>query len=172
MLRICIGELVEQVGGTLTFGSLPPLAGRYEPIRRIVVDSRVARPGDVFWGLEGPTYQGAHFAEEAFLRGAMGVVIEGRHVEPWAGRFSLRVPDANTALLRLSTARAGRLRKRRHHNAHGTTTDKVEALLSGQPISLPTLIEGLQQQLAMHSHVERGVSNRTTKILEVPPTVS
>jgi UDP-N-acetylmuramyl pentapeptide synthase len=99
---LLIGDLAAIVGGELRFGSLPPLAGTAEPIRRIVLDHREVEPGDVFWAITAPRYVGARRAEAAFLRGALGVVVSGRHVEPWAGRFSLRVLDANAALLQLN----------------------------------------------------------------------
>src|SRR5262245_34413055 len=98
MLNLCIEELHRIVGGEVRLGLMPPLAGTLEPLRRVVVDSSRARPGDVYWALVGPDYDGAQTAEEAFTRGALGVVVSSRSVEPWAGKFVLRVPDANQAL--------------------------------------------------------------------------
>lgn len=102
MLHMCIGDLAKVVGGTLTLASLPPLAGLFEPVRRVVVDSRSVQAGDVFWGVVSAPYDGSRLAEDAFMRGALGVVVAGRHVEPWAGRFALEVDDANAALVRLA----------------------------------------------------------------------
>ena len=44
-MKLCIGDLAEIIGGQLVLASLPPLAGPYEPVRRIVVESREVRPG-------------------------------------------------------------------------------------------------------------------------------
>ena len=69
---------------------------------RVVTDSHAVLPGDLFWGLEGNANHGAQFAEEAMFRAAQGTVVAGRDIEPWAGRFSIRVRDARHALLELA----------------------------------------------------------------------
>ena len=99
--ELSIGELTEVICGELSLGTMPPLGGFAEPIGNIVTDSRQVQPGDLFWGLPGKAYNGAHFAEEAILRGAQGTVVAGRHIEPWGGRFSIRVPDTRQALAEL-----------------------------------------------------------------------
>ena len=108
MYDIALGELAKEIGGRLSLGTMPPLAGDLTPIGRIVTDSRCVTQGDVFWGLVGPHHNGADFADEAFARGAEGVVVSGRHIEPWAGRWSMTVEDTGWSLWRL----AARLRKR------------------------------------------------------------
>ena len=54
-----------------------------------------------FWALRGPRFDGSCFAEDALVRGASGVVTE-RDVEPWAGRWSLRVSDGLQSLWSLA----------------------------------------------------------------------
>ncbi len=104
MWNLCLGRLAEITDGRLSFGSLPPLAGDYEPIRRFVFESRTVQPGDVYWdietGLDGRSRTTCH-AEQALMRGGLGVVVVGRRVEPWAGRFVLYVDDAINKLVRL-----------------------------------------------------------------------
>lgn len=102
MIDLCIRDLVQIVGGRLRLGSPPPLGGPLEPIGRIVADSRQVVENDVFWGLVGPNHDGSRFAEDAFLRGALGAVVSGRRLEPWAGKFSLEVQDTHHALWRLA----------------------------------------------------------------------
>jgi hypothetical protein len=171
MLRLCIGELAEITGGQLTLGSLPPLAGTFEPVRRVVVDSREVKAGDVFWGLVGENYDGARRAEDAFMRGALGVVVCGRHVEPWAGRFSLRVADANLALLHLSASRPGRLPKKFQPHWAGGTTQMVNRLLAGHACNLNLLIERLTSA-GDRQRTHHGAHYSSSETLEVPPTVS
>ncbi len=98
MCDYSIGELAAAVEGRLALGTMPPLAGEATPVGRIVSDTRLLEPGDVFWGLVGPQFNGADFADEAFARGAAGVVVAGRHIEPWAGRWSVEVADTRWAL--------------------------------------------------------------------------
>lgn len=101
MCHYTIGEFAEILGGQLSLGTMPPLAGEATPVGRLVSDTRQLEPGDVFWALAGPNYDGADFAQEAFVRGASGVVVAGRQVEPWAGRWTLKVDDTRWALWQL-----------------------------------------------------------------------
>ncbi len=94
-------ELTNIIGGSLSLGTMPPLGGQCEPVGRIGTDSRTIMPGDLFWGLEGERHNGAHYAEEALMRGAQGTVIAGRLIEPWAGGYSIRVPHAGRAFVQL-----------------------------------------------------------------------
>jgi UDP-N-acetylmuramyl pentapeptide synthase len=142
MRHFCIGELAEIVGGALRLGLLPPLAGPFEPIRRIVVESREAGPGDVYWALAATGYQGAYLAEDAYLRGALGVVASGRHVEPWAGKFSLHVPDANAALQRFAAFASRNVRRRPVRQVEEeNSTEMVRAMLQGCPVGLEELLD-------------------------------
>ena len=67
---------------------------------RIISDSRQVQSGDVFWALAGANYEGEQFVDEAFRRGARGVVtsrMEGNSPdECWA----IRVDDTQQALAR------------------------------------------------------------------------
>lgn len=102
MFALTIRELAETIGGRLSLGSMPPLGGDLDPVGRIATDSRQVQAGELFWGLKGRRSDGSRFAEEAFLRGAKGVVVSGRHVEPWAGTFSIEVEDSAWALWQLA----------------------------------------------------------------------
>ena len=101
MWELCLGQFAEITTGHLRFGSLPPLAGDLEPVRRIVTDSLSIGPGDVFVILDLDPYRNSLRANEAFDRGAFGVLMTPGKIEPWAGRFILDVCDPRAALLRL-----------------------------------------------------------------------
>jgi UDP-N-acetylmuramyl pentapeptide synthase len=150
-MKLSIGELAKAVHGSLSLGSLPPLAGPFEPVRRIVVESRLAKPGDVYWGLIVPGLDGALLAEDAYLRGAFGVVVSGRHVEPWAGRFSIQVQDANLALAELA---AERLDRKPHGPLKNTdnadSTDLVQAMLAGYSVNLEMVLDRLSRSLTSY----------------------
>lgn len=63
-------------------------------VRRVIYDSRQARPGDLFVAIPGEHHDGAEFAADAVARGATGVAAERR----------LRLPDG-VGLLLVSNAR-------------------------------------------------------------------
>ena len=95
MLKICIAQLAELVDGRLRLASMPPLGGGYEPTGRIVIDSNMVSPGYLYWALDGCGHNGSSYTQQAFARGAQGVVVAGRNVEPWAGKFCIEVADSN-----------------------------------------------------------------------------
>jgi UDP-N-acetylmuramoyl-tripeptide--D-alanyl-D-alanine ligase len=111
MSTLSTGELAAIVGGRLRLGSMPPLGGDLEPIGRLSVDSRTVAPGEVFWGLSAQA-DPANLPEEAFARGAKGVVVEGRRVTPWPGTFSVEVDDAKWALWQVARTMRSRFEGR------------------------------------------------------------
>lgn len=101
-MEISIAELQSVLAGELRFGSPPPRDGHHALAGSIVTDSRQARPGDVFWALSGEHRDGANFADDALRRGAQGVVVSQRRIEPWAGTFVLDVAESKLALWQLA----------------------------------------------------------------------
>ncbi len=95
---LCSGDLADITGGTLRLGTLPPIGGPWEPIRRVVTTNQAIRPGDVYWDLAESRSQQVANACEAFARGAVGVVTPEPATEPWAGSFVVHVPDSRRAL--------------------------------------------------------------------------
>ena len=112
-----IQEIAELLGGQLRFGPMPPLDSIYQPVQRIVPTCQNVRRGDVvLWcgafdqksdrqsdtrQTGEPTTDAECFLEEAFMRGALGVIAK-RDVAPWPGCFCLQVDDPNEALSRIA----------------------------------------------------------------------
>ena len=101
MWELCLGQFADIAEGRLRFGSLPPLAGELEPLRRIVTDIPSTKLGDVFVILDKNPCRHSIIANEAFDLGAFGVMMTPGRIEPWAGRFILDVRDPRAALLQL-----------------------------------------------------------------------
>lgn len=101
MRHLTVEQLHEVVGGRLRLATLPPRHEDLAQVGRIVTDSRQVAAGDVFWGLVGPNHDGAAFADEAYTRGAAGVVTN-RYIQPQPGRWSLEVADGLAALTQLA----------------------------------------------------------------------
>ncbi len=99
-----IGELARITGGRLRLASLPPLGGLLEPTGRIVTRMSDVAEGDVFWVSTTANGRQTQFIEAAYARGALGVVLAGRRIEPWAGRFVLEVKDSERALYDVAAA--------------------------------------------------------------------
>ncbi|MEY3459542.1 MAG: UDP-N-acetylmuramoyl-tripeptide--D-alanyl-D-alanine ligase [Planctomycetota bacterium] len=71
-----------------------------QPISRVVIDSRLVQPGDVFFAIEGRQTHGVEFAADAITAGAAAVVtdrISAEYARPLRQR-TLVVPDTVSAL--------------------------------------------------------------------------
>jgi UDP-N-acetylmuramoyl-tripeptide--D-alanyl-D-alanine ligase len=102
MVKLTLAQLHQTLGGKLRVATLAPRLGEHTPVGRIVIDSRQVQPGDVFWGLPGSHVNGAEFAASAFTRGASGVVVGKKYVQPPPGCWSIQVEDAAQALVQLA----------------------------------------------------------------------
>jgi UDP-N-acetylmuramoyl-tripeptide--D-alanyl-D-alanine ligase len=73
---------------------------------RVVIDSREAGPGDLFFGLVGTSDDGGRFAEQALRAGAWGVLTTAAHADASLGRRGvvLSAQDPLRALQRLARA--------------------------------------------------------------------
>jgi UDP-N-acetylmuramyl pentapeptide synthase len=60
---------------------------------RAIVDSREARPGDLFVGLPGARADGGAFARSALAAGVWGVLVEPSHAEQPAGAGAVLVTE-------------------------------------------------------------------------------
>ena len=98
-MPITAQQLADVVNGTLAFETLPPLDGKFSVVGRVCLDIRVLEEGDVFWSIEGFENSGRAHIEEAFLKGAAGVVADNYHGTPWPGRWVVHVKDSGYALI-------------------------------------------------------------------------
>ena len=66
----------------------------------VSIDSRTLAPGDLFFAIRGPRFDGHTFVPDAFRAGAAGVVVERAYDrrEEAPGGFLIRVPDPTEAL--------------------------------------------------------------------------
>lgn len=98
-----VGSLIQVIGGTLQLAEGATLDPHTAPVGRIVTDSRAVGVGDVFLALVGRKHDGANFADEAFQRGAAGV-IASRTVGTPPDRWSVVVPNTVHALQQWAAA--------------------------------------------------------------------
>jgi UDP-N-acetylmuramoyl-tripeptide--D-alanyl-D-alanine ligase len=94
-VQLTAGELLTSIKGKLLRGS------RERSFSGVTTDSRILRKGQLFWALEGETFDGHDFVKEAIKKGAAAVVVN----KDWAvdlpvnTRVSLiGVPDTLKAL--------------------------------------------------------------------------
>ncbi len=79
-------------------GAVRQNGGGERLITDLSTDSRTVQPGDLFVALQGENFDGHKFVNDAFLRGAVGGIVE----QNWSGKTPpdfalLRVPDTLTA---------------------------------------------------------------------------
>ncbi len=71
------------------------------------IDSRTLGPGQLFFAIRGPRFDGHQFVEQALERGAVGAVVEGpfrERAQPDLARVLLPVRDTTEALQHLARA--------------------------------------------------------------------
>ncbi len=84
-------------------GIPPPLEGIIRPVRRIVLDSSLAGPGDAYFHLPGyPQADRGCWPDEAYAAGAGVVITAEARIEPWAGAARILVTNPEVALQRLA----------------------------------------------------------------------
>ena len=88
-MKVTLAELARAIGATLP-------AAHDALIEGWSVDSRTIRPGELFFALKGPRFDGHAFVGEALARGAVGAVVE-RSLPGVQGPL-LVVPDTQRAL--------------------------------------------------------------------------
>lgn len=124
-MKATLGEVARALAAE-TFGDLNV------PVRGWSVDSRTIRPGELFFALKGPRYDGHDFVAQALAAGACGAVVS-RAPEGVSGPL-LRVPDTQRALwdaARWARARfRGRVIAVTGSAGKTTTKDAIAALLS------------------------------------------
>src|SRR5262249_14921834 len=108
MRDLTLSKLHAVIGGRLRLATLAPRHGEHAPIPGIGIDSRQIESGQVFWGLAGARFDGAAFADEAYARGASGVVV-GRYVQPAPGCWSLEVSNPLASLTQLAAWNRARM---------------------------------------------------------------
>lgn len=74
-------------------------------LQRLCHDSRLVRPGDIFFALQGTQHQGAKFIQQAWQQGAICAVIEGDlHLEQQTDGWLLQLPNLRAKLGQLLAA--------------------------------------------------------------------
>jgi UDP-N-acetylmuramoyl-tripeptide--D-alanyl-D-alanine ligase len=113
MIELTTEEIVAACAGRLVAG---PADGAERP-RRAIVDSRLASPGDLFFGIAGERSDGGGFAERAIESGAWGVVVTPEHADRVAvGEAAparvIEAADPGAALAGIARRWAGELARR------------------------------------------------------------
>jgi UDP-N-acetylmuramyl pentapeptide synthase len=76
------------------------------PAERIVThlstDSRTVQPGDLFVALRGENFDGHKFVNDAFLRGAVGAIVE----QKWEGKAPSAFASSGLRIRSLPTSKS------------------------------------------------------------------
>ncbi len=94
MIPMSLGDVAAAVGADCPSGASQAV------IRRVSTDSRKAIPGDLFFALKGPTFDGHGFVDKAFAKGAVACVCD--HLTTSNKERVLFVEDTLAALGRLA----------------------------------------------------------------------
>lgn len=178
---IAVEDILQAAGPVLVAAATAGRAG----FSRAVIDSRLARPGDLFFALRGERHDGHDFVAQAAAAGATGAIVE-RPVAVPDGVALFHVRDPLEALQRLAAHRRDRhdVRVVGVTGSVGKTTGKelIAAVLGrrfsvlkneanlnteiGLPLTLLDLTGGHERavlEMAMHARGEIGLLCRIAR---------
>src|SRR3989475_6804570 len=93
-MNLSLEEISKAVGGTLEGpGNMK--------VRGYSIDSRTLTPGELFFAIKGPRFDGHQFVAQAFKKGAAAAVVE-ENSGPGDGPATIRVPSTLEALQTLA----------------------------------------------------------------------
>ncbi len=102
---LAVPDVWEGTKGVLVASRGPALSGAEGPVHaafgRVVIDSREAQPGDLFFALRGERHDGHEFVGEALAAGAAGAVVE-RPLDAPGQAMLFQVSNTLEALQRLA----------------------------------------------------------------------
>jgi UDP-N-acetylmuramoyl-tripeptide--D-alanyl-D-alanine ligase len=137
MARLSLEEIARAARGELVFGPRPPEGGAAHVVEGYSIDSRTARPGELFFAIVGPRHDGHDFVGAAVAGGAAAAVVSKGGPEAYPGAPALvRVRDTTAALQALG-AHARRRRPLRVVGITGsagktTAKEMTAAVLAGR----------------------------------------
>ncbi|MEO2020717.1 MAG: hypothetical protein ABGX05_02745 [Pirellulaceae bacterium] len=102
MPTLSVRDLATITAARLHLADLPPLLGALEAVTTIHFTLDSLETGSLFWTLDPADSSASLRAELSFMQGASGLLLDSRHVEPWAGRYTLRVSNSRLALRHLA----------------------------------------------------------------------
>jgi UDP-N-acetylmuramoyl-tripeptide--D-alanyl-D-alanine ligase len=99
MATLRLAEIAGATHGDLLPGEGPPREGAGRTIGGYSIDSRTLQPGDLFFAIVGPRFDGHRFVADALARGAAAAVVARSATATWKDAPALvRVGDTTRAL--------------------------------------------------------------------------
>ena len=96
-MNLTLGEIAEHIGGPID-------RSENLRVRGYSIDSRSIRPGELFFAIQGPRFDGHEFVGEAAQKGAAGVVVSARDCGRDVNLPRIRVDSTIDALQSLAWA--------------------------------------------------------------------
>jgi UDP-N-acetylmuramoyl-tripeptide--D-alanyl-D-alanine ligase len=96
-MNLQLDEINKAVGGTLA-------GPGNATVRGYSIDTRTLNPGELFFAVKGPRFDGHAFLQQAIEKKAAGAVVEDGRIEPSAAFSVLRVKSSVDALQDLALA--------------------------------------------------------------------
>ncbi|MBU0637625.1 MAG: UDP-N-acetylmuramoyl-tripeptide--D-alanyl-D-alanine ligase [Planctomycetes bacterium] len=93
MIKLILSEVIEAIQGRIA-GEVPPTS-----VGGVSTDSRSVAPGELFFAVVGPRFDGHQFVAEALRRGAIGAVIDASKTSEVARSLAAPGQPASAGLL-------------------------------------------------------------------------
>jgi len=162
-MNLQLDEIARAVGGTLT-GS-----GNVQ-VRGYSIDSRTLNPGDLFFAIKGPRFDGHAFLQQAVEKGAAGVVVESGAIAPSSAFGVVRVPstvDALQTLARVVRRQWGGTIVGVTGSVGKTTTKEMIAAVLGRKFTVMRTVGNLNNEFGLPLCLLRVEKSQTMAVLEM-----
>lgn len=162
-MNLQLEDIAKAIGGTLAG------AGDIK-VRGYSIDTRTLNPGELFFAVKGPRFDGHDFVQQAMQKGAAGVVVENSAIEPSPTFGVLRVVSTVNALQSLA-----RFVRRRWGgsivgvtgSAGKTTTKEMIAAVLGKKFDVLRSVGNLNNEFGLPLCLLRVDRSQTVAVLEM-----
>src|SRR3989475_4315281 len=161
-MNLSLEEISKAVGGTLEGpGNMK--------VRGYSIDSRTLTPGELFFAIKGPRFDGHQFVAQAFKKGAAAAVVE-ENSGPGDGPATIRVPSTLEALQTLARdvrRRWGMTIVGVTGSAGKTTTKEMIAAVLGKKFTVLRSVGNLNNEFGLPLCLLRAERYQNIGVLEM-----
>lgn len=100
-MKFTLEEIKRETGGRAVYKTEKPVYAAFVNVDGVSTDTRTIVPGEIFFALRGPNYNGGDYAKAAIEKGACAVVVDNAEFVP-EGAIGIVVDNTVEALCKLA----------------------------------------------------------------------
>ncbi|MBO4450192.1 MAG: UDP-N-acetylmuramoyl-tripeptide--D-alanyl-D-alanine ligase [Clostridiales bacterium] len=100
-MKFTLEEIKRETGGRAVYKTEQPVFAAFVNVSGVSTDTRTIEPGEIFFALRGPNFNGGDYSRAAIEKGACAVVVDNAEFVP-DGAIGIVVDDTVDALCKLA----------------------------------------------------------------------